>query len=240
MTEPAHILIVDDHAEIRTAITSYLTREGFVVGAVANGIEMDAYLADRTADLLILDVMMPGEDGRSICARLRNDSEVPILMVSALDADDDKIWGLNLGADDYLTKPFNPKELLARINALLRRGTKSVHDTQNFAGRTVTFGDISLNVDARKLVKPNGVSEILTSSELKLLLLFLARPRTIINRDDLLKLATGRTAGPLDRTIDNQVSRLRKKVEPDVLRPRIISTVRNGGYSLTCDVEVAK
>ena len=240
MTEPAHILIVDDHADIRTAITSYLTREGFVVGAVANGIEMDAYLADRTADLLILDVMMPGEDGRSICARLRNDSEIPILMVSALDADDDKILGLNLGADDYLTKPFNPKELLARINALLRRGTKSAYDTQNFAGRTVTFGGISLNVDARKLVKPNGVSEILTSSELKLLLLFLARPRAIINRDDLLKLATGRTAGPLDRTIDNQVSRLRKKVEPDVLRPRIISTVRNGGYSLTCDVEVAK
>ena len=240
MTSTDHILIVDDHADIRTAITSYLTREGFAVGAVANGFDMDAYLAGHTVDLLILDVMMPGEDGRSICSRLRRKSDIPILMVSALDADDDKIVGLNLGADDYLAKPFNPKELLARINALLRRRPKNAETGKSFAGQTVLFGGISLDVDARQLVKPDGVSEILTSSELKLLLLFLERARTVINRDDLLKLATGRTAGPLDRTIDNQVSRLRKKVEPDVLRPRIISTVRNGGYSLTCDVELKR
>lgn len=238
MRPKTRILIVDDHADIRTAIATYLTREGFNVGTAANGADMDTYLADHTIDLLILDVMMPGEDGRSICARLHRESDMPILMVSALDADDDKIAGLNLGADDYLAKPFNPKELLARINALLRRRPPSRSTQQCFDGQTVIFGGLSLDVDARRLRKPNSASELLTSAELKLLLIFLERPRSVISRDDLLKLATGRQAGPLDRTIDNQVSRLRKKVEPDVLRPRIISTIRNGGYSLTCDVEI--
>ena len=228
MSDLPRILVVDDHSEIRKSVTSYLERNGMRASAAENAVEMDARLAEAHFDLIVLDVMMPGEDGLSACRRLRKEGHIPILMLTALGDDEDRIAGLDGGADDYLAKPFNPKELVARINAILRR-TQLIPKPNGFAGKTLKFAHLKLDFDGRTLI-----------DQLKLLTLFLQRPRTVIGRDELLKLSTGRVAGPLDRTIDNQVSRLRRKMEEDVLRPKIIATVRHGGYSLSCDVEICE
>ena len=240
MSSQAHILVVDDHAEIRRSVTRYLEKNGLRATGVSDTKEMDAQLARDAIDLIVLDIMMPGEDGIAACARLRQERQtIPILMLTALSEDDDRIKGLDTGADDYLSKPFNPRELLARINAILRRAGDAVPPHGgSFAGKTAWFADIKFDHDARHVVTPDGGTTALTTAEAKLLTVFLERPRMVISRDDLLALSAGRTAGPLDRTIDNQVSRLRRKIEPDVLRPRIISTVRNGGYCLNADVEI--
>jgi two-component system OmpR family response regulator len=240
MSAPPHILVVDDHAEIRQSITRYLEKNGLRATGAVDTTEMDARLAQHTIDLIVLDIMMPGEDGLAACARLRRDEQMtPILMLTALGEDDDRIQGLDTGADDYLAKPFNPRELLARINAILRRAVEaSPPFGGSFAGKQVTFSGITFDHDAGHVIAPDGRTTTLTTAEAKLLLVFLERPRAVISRDDLLELSAGRSAGPLDRTIDNQVSRIRRKIEPDVLRPRIILTVRNGGYCLNCDVEM--
>ncbi len=237
MTDQPHILVVDDHAEIRKSVTRYLERNGMRATGAEDAMDMDAKLLRGRFDLIVLDVMMPGEDGLSACKRLSETSDIPILMLTALGDEDDRITGLETGADDYLSKPFNPRELLARIHAILRRANRT-QDPESFAGKTVRFANIELDFDARLITKEEGELQQLTSGELKLLSILLERPRVVLNRDELLDLTTGRLAGPLDRTIDNQISRLRRKIEQDVLRPRIISTVRNGGYSLSCDVEV--
>ena len=236
---PPHILVVDDHAEIRQSVIRYLEKNGLRATGAGNAAEMDVRLAQDAVDLIVLDIMMPGEDGLAACARLRRERRTtPILVLSALGGDDDRIGGLETGADDYLTKPFNPRELLARINAILRRaGGGAFAHGGSLAGRRVRFAGIVFDHDAGQVIAPDGTATSLTSAEAKLLTVFLERPRIVISRDDLLELSTGRTAGPLDRTIDNRVSRLRRKIEPDVLRPRIVSTVRNGGYCLNCDVE---
>ena len=240
MDERRHILIVDDHADIRRSVAAYLSREGFQCGTADCARAMDAYLVQHSVDLIILDVMMPGEDGLSICKRLTSSQDLPILMLSALDSSEDAIAGLDLGADDYLAKPFNPKELVARIQSVLRRRARVDSEPVSYAGQVLKFGGVVLEYDARLITRTDGQKEILTSAEVVLLTILLERARSVISREDLLKLSTGREAGPLDRTIDNQISRLRKKIEPDVLRPRIISTVRNGGYSLSCDVVIMK
>lgn len=237
MTIMPHILVVDDHVEIRKSVSRYLERNGMRTSVAENAAEMDVKLIESKFDLIVLDVMMPGEDGLSACKRLRKDGNTPVLMLTALGDDDDRIAGLDGGADDYLSKPFNPKELLARINAILRR-TQQIPQIEAFAGKKLRFAHLELDYDGRMLVDKDGIRTMLTTGEIKLLTLLLERPRAVLSRDQLLELSTGRLAGPLDRTIDNQVSRLRRKIEPDVLRPRIIATVRNGGYSLTCDVEV--
>ncbi|EPX77558.1 response regulator [Litoreibacter arenae] len=237
MTDIPHILVVDDHSEIRKSVSSYLERNGMRTSSAENAIEMDTQLARAKFDLIVLDVMMPGEDGLSACKRLRKEGNIPILMLTALGEDNDRIAGLDGGADDYLAKPFNPRELLARINAILRR-TQSIPEIGALAGKTIQFAHLKLDYDGRTLVASDGTRTLLTSGELKLLGLLLERPRMVLSRDELLELSAGRTAGPLDRTIDNQISRLRRKIEEDVLRPRVIATVRNGGYSLTCDVEI--
>ena len=205
----------------------------------SNAAEMDAHLARETVDLIVLDIMMPGEDGLAACARLRQQNcTTPVLMLTALGDDDDRITGLDTGADDYLAKPFNPRELLARIKAILRRaGSGPAPHGGALAGKRVRFAGVTFDHDANQVIKEDGAATALTTAEAKLLAVFLERPRAVISRDALLELSAGRIAGPLDRTIDNQVSRLRRKIEPDVLRPRIISTVRNGGYCLNCDVE---
>jgi two-component system OmpR family response regulator len=240
MSAPPHILVVDDHAEIRRSITRYLEKNGLRATGAGDTTEMDARLAQHAIDLIVLDIMMPGEDGLAACARLRRaELMTPILMLTALGEDDDRIKGLDTGADDYLAKPFNPRELLARINAILRRaGEPSPPHGGSFAGKQVRFSGIAFDHDAGHVIAPDGTTTMLTTAEAKLLLVFLEHPRVVISRDDLLELSAGRSAGPLDRTIDNQVSRLRRKIEPDVLRPRIISTVRNGGYCLNCDLEM--
>ena len=237
MSHTPHILVVDDHSEIRKTVSSYLERNGMRASSAENAADMNTKLARAKFDLIVLDVMMPGEDGLSACRRLSKEGHTPILMLTALGDDDDRIAGLDDGADDYLAKPFNPRELIARINAILRR-TQHIPQMDAFAGKMVRFAHLELDFDGRTLIDSDGIRTLLTSGELKLLTLLLERPRTVLNRDALLEMSTGRSAGPLDRTIDNQISRLRRKIEQDVLRPRVIATVRNGGYSLACDVEI--
>ena len=240
MSALPHILVVDDHAEIRHSVTRYLEKNGMRATGAGNTTDMDAHLAKQNIDLIVLDIMMPGEDGLAACARLRREHRAtPILMLTALGDDDDRIKGLETGADDYLAKPFNPRELLARIHAILRRtGGASAPHGGSLAGKRATFAGVTYDHDAGQVIKEDGSRNMLTTAEAKLLTVLLERPREVISREDLLDLSAGRVAGPLDRTIDNQVSRLRRKIEPDVLRPRIISTVRNGGYCLNCDVEL--
>ncbi|SFS22334.1 response regulator [Yoonia litorea] len=237
MTLSPHILIVDDHQEIRKSVSRYLERSGMRTSVAEDAAEMDIRLAEQKFDLIVLDVMMPGEDGLSACKRLHETIKTPILMLTAMGDDDDRIAGLDGGADDYLAKPFNPRELLARINAILRR-TEQIPEIASFSGKWLRFAHLKLDYDGRTLFDGDGTRTLLTTSELKLLTILLERPRAVLSRDQLLELSAGRVAGPLDRTIDNQISRLRRKIEQDVLRPRVIATVRNRGYSLTADVEV--
>lgn len=238
MNENPRIIVVDDHPEIRRSVARYLERNAIQVTTAENTAEMDSALASSSFDLIVLDVMMPGEDGLSACKRLREQNDIPILMLTAKDQDEDLLQGFDAGADDYISKPFNPPELLARIHAILRRATKSDRPKRELDGHKVSFGDLVYDVDARIITRENGRMEILTSGEAKLLCILIENARDVLSRDDLLMRTMGRTAGPFDRTIDNMVSRLRKKIEPDVLRPRIISTIRNGGYSLTSNVQI--
>lgn len=232
-----HILVVDDHAQIRESVTRYLERNGMRATAAKDAADMDAKLAAGHFDLVVLDVMMPGEDGLSVCRRLAAEGTLPIIMLTALGEDVDRIAGLEFGADDYLAKPFNPRELLARIRAVLRRNNRDEPLAGRLAGRKVRFEHLVLDTDRQVLVDDAKGEIPLTDSEFRLLVVLLERPRKVLSRDRLLDLTAGRMAGPLDRTIDNQISRLRRKIEPDVLHPRIIRTVRNGGYSLATDVE---
>jgi len=240
MSTIPNILVVDDHREIRATVSRFLERNGMRASAAKDAVEMDAALAKASYDLIVLDVMMPGEDGLSVCRRLRASGSVPILMLTALGDDDDRIRGLDLGADDYLAKPFNPRELVARVRAILRRAGPREQTAGEFAGRRLRFSHLELDYDRAMLTSTNGAAVTLTSGELKLLSVFLERPRIALRRDEISLLTAGRELGPLDRTIDNQISRLRRKLEPDILRPRIIRTIRNEGYCLSCDVEVMK
>ena len=236
MTGSPHILIVDDHREIRDAIAKYLEKNGMRATTAANALAMDAAMKVGQFDLIVLDVMMPGEDGLSVCRRLRAQGGIPILMLTALGDDTDRIVGLEVGADDYLPKPFNPRELLARIKAILRRSERARMPGDNIAGHRLAFDRWVLDTDRRRLVDTEGAEVALTTSEFRLLTVFLARPRFVLSRDQLLDLTSGRAAQVFDRTIDNQISRLRRKIEADPTKPVIIATVWGGGYSLAADV----
>lgn len=237
MEPKPNVLVVDDHPEIRNSVARYLARNGMEVTTAENAVDMDRHMQTEMPDLIVLDVMMPGEDGLSACARLQESCSVPILLLTALDSDADLLKGFETGADDYISKPFNPPELLARIKAILRRTQLTPHKDE-LAGRKVLFGGVTYDVDSRVIERADGRMEVLTSGEASLLCVLIENARVTVSRDDLLLKAMGRLPGPFDRTIDNQVSRLRKKIEPDVLRPRLIATVRNGGYVLSCDVEI--
>ncbi|MCB2093551.1 MAG: response regulator [Rhodobacteraceae bacterium] len=236
MNEAPHILIVDDHREIRDAVSRYLERNGMRASTARDATEMDARLATGQYDLIVLDVMMPGEDGLSVCRRLSAEGKVPILMLTALGEDTDRIVGLELGADDYLPKPFNPRELLARIKAILRRATSEEPIAGALSGRRVAFADWQLDTDRRVLIGKDGAETALTTAEFRLLTVLLERPRLVLSREQLLDLTSGRAAQAFDRAIDNQISRLRRKIEADPGRPAIITTVRSGGYCLATDV----
>lgn len=236
MTDVPHILVVDDHREIRDAVGRYLDRNGMRATTARDAAEMDARLRAGRFDLIVLDVMMPGEDGLSVCRRLSSEGKTPILLLTALGEETDRIVGLEIGADDYLPKPFNPRELLARIKAILRRAERPERSAGALTGRRVAFGPWVLDTDRRVLIGEGGAEVQLTTAEFKLLTVFLDRPRFVLSRDQLLDLTSGRVADVFDRTIDNQVSRLRRKIERDPGRPEIISTIRGGGYSLTTDV----
>lgn len=230
-------MIVDDSPEIRNAVGKYLEKNGMRITKAGGAVEMDTKLATGQYDLVVLDVMMPGEDGLSICRRLSSEGTLPILMLTALGEEMDRIVGLEVGADDYLPKPFNPRELLARIKAILRRSKSLEQHAGKLSGRQIVFSNWILDTDSRTLISSDGVEETLTTSEFKLLTVLLERPRMVLSRDQLLDLTAGRAATMFDRTIDNQISRLRRKIEKNSARPRIITTVRSGGYCLAADVK---
>ena len=239
MPEAPHILVVDDHREIRDALAKYLDKNGRRATTAANAAAMDAALAVGSYDLIVLDVMMPGEDGLSVCRRLRAKGNMPILMLTALGDETDRIVGLEVGADDYLPKPFNPRELLARIKAILRRSDPVQRAGGSLAGHRRMFDRWTLDTARRSLLAEDGSEVALTTAEFRLLTVFLERPRFVLSRDQLLDLTSGRSAQVFDRTIDNQISRLRRKIERDPAKPALIATVWGGGYSLVADVRDA-
>lgn len=236
MTQPPHILIVDDNRDIRDALVKYLEKNGMRATSAANAVAMDAAMKVGQFDLIVLDVMMPGEDGLSVCRRLRAQGAIPILMLTALGDETDRIVGLEVGADDYLPKPFNPRELLARIKAILRRFDRGGVVGGSLAGHRLAFDRWVLDTDRRTLTDDNGTEVALTTAEFRLLTVFLERPRFVLSREQLLDLTSGRAAKVFDRTIDNQISRLRRKIEADPAKPTLIATVWGGGYSLAADV----
>lgn len=230
------LLIVEDDRDIRSLLVDFLAREGYEVEAVESSAAMDRRLAHGLPDLVILDVMLPVEDGLSICRRLRARSAVPILMLTAKRDDIDRIIGLELGADDYIGKPFNPRELLARIRAVLRRSSRQVAPG-DMPRRRKRFAHLTVDLDARLVEDDDGQSVSLTTAEFDLLVCFLERPRRVLSRDQLLDWTRGRNSDPFDRTIDVTVSRLRSKLAqclPEVTP--LINTVRNAGYLFTADV----
>jgi two-component system, OmpR family, response regulator len=228
------IMIVEDDSEIRSLLADFLAREGYATVCAEDGVAMDRALAQTRPDLVVLDLMLPGEDGLSICRRLRAKGGLPILMLTAKAEDVDRIVGLEIGADDYLAKPFNPRELLARIRAVLRRadGPSAQQGARRFA-----FGTFVADLDARSVTAGGAAAVELTSAEFDLLACFLERPKRVLSRDQLLDWTRGRTADPFDRTIDVSVSRLRRKLAlADPQAAVCIKTVRNGGYLFAADV----
>jgi two-component system OmpR family response regulator len=233
MNTRPRILLIEDDPEIRNLVRDYLQRQGFRVDVGDGGAALDRFLATfGEPDLVVLDVMLPGEDGLSICRRLRAGSRIPILMLTAKGEDIDRIVGLEIGADDYMAKPFNPRELAARIRAILRRGAPAPIEHR----RLVLNGDMRVDLDARCIARAKGAEIALTSAEFDLLECFLTRPGRVLSREQLMDWTRGRQAEPLDRTIDVQVSRLRKKIECGA---ELIKTVRNAGYMLTAPVRKA-
>ncbi len=224
-----NILVVDDDAGLRDLLREYLTAQGFVVTAVADGAEMDAHFADHAPDLVILDLMLPGEDGLSLARRLRAQGGLPIIMLSARGEDIDRIVGLEVGADDYLSKPFNPRELLARIRALLRRSDTPAAVTDTALRDTSRFGDFQLNIGARDLHR-NGKNIALTAGEFNLLRIFTEHPNRVLSRDSIMDMLKGYERSPFDRSIDVRVTRLRRKIETDPNAPQFIRTVWGEGY----------
>ena len=237
MPRPPHVLIVDDDREIRRLVARFLTENGLRVTAAADGTEADAALAAGRFDLVVLDLMLPGEDGISIARRLRRDGDLPILMLTARGTETDRIVGLEIGADDYVTKPFSPRELLARIRAVLRRTGERVPEAPK--APVYRFAGWAVDVQRRELRRPDGALVPTTDAEFDLLAAFVERPQRVLSREQLLDLARGRQAQLFDRSIDVAVMRLRRKIEPDPARPEIIRTVRNGGYMFALDVETA-
>lgn len=237
METGSHIAVVDDHQEIRELVTRYLEQHGFRVTPAADAVEFRRLLETETFDLAVLDIMMPGEDGLSLCRDIRKSSQLPLIFLTAMAEDADRIVGLEIGGDDYLTKPFNPRELLARIRAILRR-SRAVEKISQEApaielGERVRFGDKILDVTLQEVTGADGVSVPLSSADFKLLSVFMENAGKVLSRDDLLDLTAGREANVWDRSIDNQVSRLRRKIEDDPKNPTLIKTYWGDGYCFT-------
>jgi two-component system OmpR family response regulator len=239
MSTTQNILIVDDDAGIRDLLGQFLQKHGFETLLAKDGKQMWDLYENSSIDLIILDIMLPGKDGVTLCKELRQKSQVPIIMLTAISEDIDRIIGLEMGADDYLSKPFNPRELLARVKAILRRskGGDAVAKT-NKRSRVFRFSGWELNRVERRLYSPDQAEISLSTGEYNLLLAFLERPHQVLSRDHLLDLTRNRPAGPYDRSIDIQISRLRHKIEEDHKSPQIIKTVRGGGYVLSTEVEM--
>ena len=232
-----HIAVVDDNRDIRELVTRYLGEHGYRVSEADSAAALKRVMQRSAPDLIVLDIMMPGEDGLSVCRKLRATSEVPIILLTAVVEETDRIIGLEMGADDYVTKPFNPRELLARIKSVLRRAYSLPPNRVGARSKMVKFDRWTLDVGRRELVDAEGVAVPLSTAEFRLLSVLLERPRFVLTRDQLLDLTSGKTADVFDRSIDNQVSRLRRKIEADPKNPMLIKTHWGGGYSFGVDVE---
>jgi two-component system OmpR family response regulator len=238
--EPApHIALVDDHRDIRDLVSKYLSQHGYRVSVAESGAALRRLLERSAPDLVVLDIMMPGEDGLAVCRHLRSTTTLPIIFLTAMAEETERIIGLEIGADDYLTKPFNPRELLARIKAVLRRVNSLPPQRDKLKAKAIRFDRWLLNVGRRELVNSEGVGVPLSTAEFRLLKAFIDHAGLVLTRDQLLDLTAGRAAEAFDRSIDNQVSRLRKKIELDPKTPILIKTHWGGGYSFTAAVEEA-
>ncbi|WP_029302574.1 response regulator, partial [Aeromonas hydrophila] len=224
------------HSEIRDLLKRFLEQHGLRVSCARDGKEMKRLLEEREFDLLVLDLMMPGEDGLTLCRELRAKSSLPIIMLTAMGEETDRIIGLEMGADDYLAKPFNPRELLARIKAVMRRTQVEPQPAAETLTRDLRFDRWLLDINRRELVDEEGVGLSLSTAEFDLLRVFLERPQRVLSRDQLLDLARGREAVAFDRAIDTLVSRLRRKLERDPKNPELIKTIWGGGYLFAADV----
>jgi DNA-binding response OmpR family regulator len=243
MNQPPHVHLVDDDPEIRSLVREYLEDEGFRVTTAEDGAQMRSTLEDDPANLVILDVRLPGESGLDLALHLRQTSEVPIIMLSEKDDIVDRVAGLEIGADDYVPKPFHLRELLARIRSLIRRTEASsdtaktdIGDHGSSAEGAVSFSGWTLKIGRRELFSPDGVPIELSAGEFNLLVAFAERPNRILSRDQLLNIVYNREANLFDRSIDVQIGRLRRKIEIDPKRPSLIKTVRGAGYMFNSDV----
>ncbi|MEL7110191.1 MAG: response regulator [Pseudomonadota bacterium] len=230
MTDTSTILVVDDESDIRESLCAHLERSGFKAFSAASAADARQWLSSNQAALVLLDIMMPGEDGLSLCRHLREVDKTPVILLTALTEDTDKIVGLEIGADDYVTKPFNPRELVARIRAVLRRASDS--EASGIGGAAVSFAGWVLNEEQSELTRKDGLVVTLSAGELSILKVFVEHIGEVLSRDDLMQHSRGRETLAFERTIDNVISRLRKKIETDAANPRIIKTVRGGGYRL--------
>lgn len=229
MERTPHILIVDDHREIRELLARFLTKNGLRVSVAGGGVEMRAQLRAGAPDLIVLDIMMPGEDGLALCRQIRQDSDIPIVLLTAVAEETDRIVGLELGADDYVTKPFNPRELLALIRAILRRAAAG-RPASAAGDKRFAFDRWQLDGARRVLTDAGGEEVPLGTAEYRVLQALVSRPGIVLSRDQLLDITAGRSAQLFDRSIDNLVSRLRKRIERDPQHPQIIKTVWGNGY----------
>lgn len=237
MDKQKHILILDDDEEIRNLLHDFLSKNNYLVSTAQNSDELFHLLKNnKNIDVIVLDIMLPGMDGFEICKTLRRFSEIPIIMLTAVSEETDRIIGLELGADDYLTKPFNPRELLARIKAIIRRveHIDGTHVTRKYS--IFKFSGWTLDTATRCFFSPDNVEIPLSSRNYDLLLIFLENPQQVLSRDQLLDILSNRSAGPFDRSIDVQISRLRQKLDDDPKDPKLIKTIRTGGYLFTSTV----
>ncbi len=237
MSENGHIVVVDDQQEICDIVEEYLSSEGYRVSTAHDGAGLRRLLAESPIDLVILDLMLPGEDGLTLARSLRDESGVGIIILTGRGETVDRIIGLEMGADDYLPKPFHLRELLARVKSVLRRVSTNSAERASAIRSCVRFAGWSLDLATRELLSPAGADVRLTTGEFDLLSAFVNNANQVLSRDRLLDLARNREAGPFDRTIDVQVGRLRRKLEDDPQRPSIIKTVRGSGYIFTPPVE---
>ncbi|CAK0761286.1 two-component system, OmpR family, phosphate regulon response regulator OmpR [Azospirillaceae bacterium] len=235
MERSPHILVVDDHREVRELLARFLSKQGFRVSVATDGRGMRKILEETQIDLIVLDRMLPGEDGLTLCRQLRSVSNISIIMLTAIGDTADRTIGLEVGADDYMAKPFDAHELLARIRAVLRRAQGAMEPVATL-GTLLRFSNWRFHVDRRELETADGVIEPLSTGEFDLLMAFVQHSQRVLNRDQLLNLAYGRTTTINDRSIDTQVMRLRRKIEPDAKNPTLIKTVWGGGYIFTPEV----
>lgn len=238
MSEMIDVLVVDDHLEIRTLLAEYLTKHGMRVKTADGGRAMREKLAQGRFDVIVLDLMMPEEDGLTLCREIRQNSQIPVIMLTAMGEEADRVVGLEMGADDYVTKPFSARELLARIKVVVKRSQSMPFRHQpEMVSQDICFANWRLDSAKQSLHDAQGRMVPLSTAEFRLLNVFINNPKHVLNRDQIMEATKGHAAGVFDRSIDNLISRLRKKIEPDPRNPTILKTVWGGGYMLTEDVK---